>query len=202
MVFRIIHRDNLAWILANGLHCRQSALRDPNFVPIGLADLIDRRHLQPVPRSPWGTMSNYVPFYFTPLSPMAYRIKTGWNVKQRDNTEIIILAGSLKTFLKDGVVLLFSDRHASTVGARFSGDLKNLDWIDWSILQRKDFKRDNEDLGKTDRYQAEALVHNHAPPSSLLGLATYDNNTKMWAEQLVRSQGLSLKVIQKSGWYF
>jgi len=35
LIWRIVHRDNLPWILDNGLHCRNSLLQDPNFVNIG-----------------------------------------------------------------------------------------------------------------------------------------------------------------------
>jgi hypothetical protein len=158
LIFRIVHRDNIPWILSNGLHCRKSQIQDPNFVPIGLKDLIDKRDHQRVPCAPGGTLSNYVPFYFTPLSPMAYRIKTGSNVTQRYNSEIVVVVTSLRTLVKHGVSFLFTDRHASVIGARFTNNLEHLDRIDWSILQHKDFERDNEDLGKSDRYQAEALV--------------------------------------------
>ena len=31
LIFRIVHRDNLPWIVENGLHCRKSTTVDPNF---------------------------------------------------------------------------------------------------------------------------------------------------------------------------
>jgi hypothetical protein len=43
-IFRITHKDNLSWILGNGLHCRNSKSRDPSFVNIGMTDLIDKRN--------------------------------------------------------------------------------------------------------------------------------------------------------------
>lgn len=126
LIFRITHRDNIPWIVANGLHARRSGKLDPNFVPIGLADLIERRHCQAVPCQPGGTLSNYIPFYFTPLSMMAYRIKSGWNVRQRKNEEIVVLVTSLKRLEKDGIAFIFTDRHASVAGARFCTSLQDL----------------------------------------------------------------------------
>ena len=76
-IFRITHKDNLPWILDNGVHCRKSPKQDPNFVNIGIPDLIEKRHLHPVAAPPGGTLSDYIPFYFTPLSMMAYNIYTG-----------------------------------------------------------------------------------------------------------------------------
>jgi O-acetyl-ADP-ribose deacetylase (regulator of RNase III) len=76
LIFRITHRNNIPWILDNGLHCRNSKAKDPNFVQIGNPDLISKRHSK-VANGPYGgTLSDYVPFYFTPLSPMFYNIKT------------------------------------------------------------------------------------------------------------------------------
>lgn len=66
LIFRITHRDNIPWILKHGLHSRNSVLFDPNFVNIGNGDLIAKRHHRTIPQAPGGTLSDYVPFYFTP----------------------------------------------------------------------------------------------------------------------------------------
>lgn len=78
LIFRITHIANVPWILENGLYCRSAAEQDPRFVEIGNPDLIDKRKHRVVPAPPGGTLSDYVPFYFTPYSPMLYNIKTGW----------------------------------------------------------------------------------------------------------------------------
>jgi hypothetical protein len=88
------------------------------------------------------------------------------------------------------------------VEAKFSSNLADLDRIDWTILQNRDFGRNNDDIGKTSRYQAEALVHNHMVIGSLLHVACYDDNQKKWAEDLVKQRGLSLKIVTNGGWYF
>jgi hypothetical protein len=201
-IFRITHKDNLPWILDNGLHCRKSPMQDPNFVNIGITDLIEKRHLRQVPEPPGGTLSDYIPFYFTPLSMMAYNIYTGRNVRQRGNDEIVILVASLLELQKAAVSVLFADRHASLVDAKFSSNLERLDRIDWKILQNRDFSRNNDDIGKTSRYQAEVLVHNQMSIDRLLYVACYDDNQKKWAENLVQQRGLALKITTNRGWYF
>jgi ssDNA thymidine ADP-ribosyltransferase, DarT len=57
-IFRITHVRNVPWILDHGLHCQTSKLDDPNFVPIGMQDLIDKRSGHPVGN--WG-----ITFHFT-----------------------------------------------------------------------------------------------------------------------------------------
>ena len=89
LIFRIVHRDNVPWILDNGLHCKNSKVSDPNFVEIGNKDLIGKRGRHLVKQPPGGTLSDYIPFYFTPFSPMLFNIKTGWGgIRQRNNDEM------------------------------------------------------------------------------------------------------------------
>lgn len=95
-IFRIIHRDNLAWILERGVHCRSAPRVNPAYVDIGNPELINKRNSRQLPMAPGGTLSDYVPFYFTPRSPMLLNIKTGHNgIRQRGNDEILILVSTL-----------------------------------------------------------------------------------------------------------
>jgi hypothetical protein len=71
LIFRIVHVDNVPWILDHdGLHCRNAADQDPDYVNIGNPELIGKRARCAVPVPPGGTLSDYVPFYFTPFSIM------------------------------------------------------------------------------------------------------------------------------------
>jgi hypothetical protein len=203
LIFRIVHRDNLPWILGHGVHCRNSQVFDPQYVNIGNPDLIDKRHGRTVSHAPGGTLSDYVPFYFTPLSPMLLNIKTGYNgIKKRDNTEIVIMVSSIPHLEKNGIPYLFTDRHAYLVAAKFSNDPADLSMIDWGILQNRDFKRDPEDLGKVERYQAEALVHESAGVNGLLGFACCNPTVRDEIQGIVDEHGVQLKVLAKGGWYF
>ena len=188
--------------MANGMHARNSDVRDPGFVAIGNADLIDKRHHRLVPCAPHGTLSDYVPFYFTPFTPMFYNIKTGFNgVQRRPLDEIVIFVSSLTKLYADGVTFLFTDRHAYLATAQFSDDLAMLGWIDWDRLRRRDFRKDLEDPVQVERYQAEALVHQHLPTSALVGVVCYNRFVSDWVRAKADAQGCAVKVIVKSGWY-
>lgn len=96
LIFRITHIDNVPWILENGLHCETSSTRDDNFRAIGNPGIIDKRRSKAVPKHPGGTLSDYIPFYFTPHSMMLYNIKTGYNgLTQFPMSEIAIIVSSL-----------------------------------------------------------------------------------------------------------
>jgi hypothetical protein len=65
LIFRTTHRDNVPWILDNGMHARNGEKFDQNYRNIGNVDLIDKRSRRRVGVPPGGTLSDYVPFYFT-----------------------------------------------------------------------------------------------------------------------------------------
>jgi len=92
----------------------------------------------------------------------------------------------LRKLERDGVRFLFTDRHAYLGYASYYNNLDDLSRIDWTILQQHDFKRDAENPEKTDRYQAEALVHRHLPIASLLGIACYNVTERDNGRRLAR----------------
>lgn len=204
MVFRITHARNLRWILANGLHCANGARQDPNFVPIGNSDLIQNRTRKLVAIGMGGTLSDYVPFYLTPKSPMLLNIKTGWNgITRRGNSEIVILVSSVPRLQDHGVPLLFTDRHAYLSTARWSSDAADLgQMIDWDILRRHDFKRSDAYPDKMDRYQAEVLAYSHVPPQALIGIGCASESERARVEKEVEASSVALPVRSRPNWYF
>lgn len=202
LIFRITHVANVPWMLQNGLHCSNSRVRDPNYIQIGNAELIARRTTRAVPVHPNGSLSDYIPFYFTPYSPMFYNIKTGYNgVTKRPMNEIAILVSSLRDVHKQGIPFVFTDRHAYLQAAEFYNDLDNLDQIDWPILQARDFRRDPDDPGKVERYQAEALIYQHLPLAAVLGIICYREGERRKIEEECGKIEVTKQVICKPDWY-
>ena len=203
LIFRIIHRDNLPWILDNGLHARNGKVFDPNYRNIGNPDLIDKRSRRVVPVGPGGTLNDYVPFYFTPFSIMMYNIKTGFGgIPKVPNEEIVILVSSLFKLSELGIPFVFTDSHAYVQMANYFTALDCLDKIDWALLNRRDFKNDPEDPGKKERYQAEALVWKYVPLGAIMGIGCYTSAVKGWVEGHVEQRGLTVKTSVQANWYF
>lgn len=203
LIFRITHLRNVPWILDNGLHCRNSTARDPNFVEIGNQELIAKRKEHAVAFGPGGTLSDYVPFYFTPWSPMLYNIKTGYRgLPQRAMSEIAILVSSVPKLDELGLRYLISDRHAYLQVAQFATDARGLHRIDWPLLQSRDFKRDPEHPEKFDRYQAEGLVHRHVPCGALLGIVCHGEPQKQSLEVELNNRRLKLTLLAQPDMFF
>lgn len=203
LIFRITHVDNLPWILDHGLHCRNSGIFDPNYHEIGNPDLIDKRARRRVHIPPGGTLSDYIPFYFTPHSPMLLNIKTGWgDMRQTPMRDIILLVASLRKLAGQTHHFVFTDRHAYLQLAEYSNDLAHLDRIDWDIIRARDFRRDAEDPGKVERYQAEALIHEQLPVRALIGIACYGPSQVETVKAQVESRALRLQVVPRPDWYF
>jgi ssDNA thymidine ADP-ribosyltransferase, DarT len=202
-IFRIMHRSNVPWILDHGLHCKRASKLDSDFVEIGNPDLIQKRTDRLISIPPGGALSDYLPFYFTPFSPMMYNIYTGYGgITKRSNHEIVIFKASLRRLHADGIRFVFSDRHAFLAAAQFSSDLAELKRIDWLLLQNRDFKRDPDDPEKVERYQAEALIHRHLPLESLDGIVCFNEAAEADIKAEIAKRGLALKTAQRPGWFF
>lgn len=197
-IFRIVHRGNLARLLAQGLVCRSDA-EPKTYVEIGNQDLISRRLLREVPCAPGGTLADYVPFYFTPFSPMLYNIKTGYGVPQQSMDDILIVVSSLPLIAEKGIPFVYSDRHAYLKTAKFSADVKELpDRIAWNALQSRDFSK--SDVDRFEKYQAEALIYKHVPLDALLCIMCHTDSVK---DEVVKACAAhpNLKIMTGRKWY-
>jgi hypothetical protein len=199
-IFRICHKGNVGKVLDDGgCLCRNEAMAS-KYVEIGNQELIAKRKEHPVPCGPAGTLGDYVPFYFTPYSPMLYNIKTGYNGIQKQPIEdIVILVSSLHHLKEKGIPFVFTDRHAYLKLAQFSDDLSNLNWIIWPVLQARNFRKDDTD--KFEKYQAEALVHKKMPLGAIMGIACYNETVKGEMEKLCDSKGQTVKVLNRRAWF-
>lgn len=203
LIWRIVHRQNLNWILGNGLYAGNSPVRSDSWINIGNQDLIDRRATRAVPLPPGGVLNDYVPFYFTPFSPMMYNIHTGrGGVSKVVNQDIVILVSSMHKVVELGLTFLFTDRHAYPVTASYYDDLGDLGRIDWRGLQRRDFQLDASDPEKVERYQAEALIHQHMPIEALMGVVCYTEQVKQQLQEQADQVGVTLSIHCKPNWYF
>ncbi len=204
LIFRITHRNNVPWIMQHGVHCTASEVRDPGFVSIGKAALIDARSERQLGAPCKGPLRKHVPFYFTPWSPMLLNILTGrQGVNKRERPEIVVLVSSLHRLRERGVQFVFSDRHAYLRAAQFSDALGDLErWVPWELLRAKNFARNPDRPDDFEQYQAEALVLDRVPIDALLGVATYDERTAAMVRSHLPAEEHTMYVTARPRWYF
>ena len=101
-----------------------------------------------------------------------------------------------------GLRYVFTDCHAYYNWANFYTDLTDLDKIDWTILQARDFKRDPDDPAKFERYQAEALVYQHCPIEALAGMVCHTEQVRFKLESWLQAKNITMPVYARAGWYF
>ena len=202
LIFRITHIANVPWILDHGLHCPRSNVLDPNFRRIGNLDLIAKRAQRVVPIPPGGALDDYVPFYFTPCTPMLYNIKTGYQgVERVPMRDIVVLVSSLHRVAAHGLGFVLTDRHAYLQAAEFFHDLAQLAGLPWQNWRTRDFRRKPDDPSKMERYQAEALIYQHLPVGGLAGPECYGAAQQTGLAAEIARRGLALKVATRPEWY-
>jgi hypothetical protein len=101
-----------------------------------------------------------------------------------------------------GLPFVFTDRHAYPPLARYFNSVDSLNEIDWPLLQARNFKRNPDDPEQIERYQAEALVHNHLPVAGLVGIICYTDAVKNRLDQHIQARGLKMDVRVMPQWYF
>lgn len=202
LVYRITQIENVPWILDHGLHCASSPTQDQNFVPIGLADLIQKRSTRAVAVPPGGYLSNYVPFYFCRHSRMMYKIVTGDGVPRVDQGLIVYLVTSVEALKTQGRRFLFTNKNAYLKNASYFDDVADLPSLDWPLLRGRDFRKDLNDPDKGARREAELLVHQELPLAGVLGIACLNETAQRRIAAWSQARGIEMNASVRPKWYF
>ena len=112
------------------------------------------------------------------------------------------MVSSLRDLANYNVTAVYTDRHAYLSSAQFYSSLDDLENINWKLLQRRDFKRDLDDPEKTERYQAEALVHKHLPVEQLMGIVCHGEGEKRTLLGLMKKADTELDIKVRPNLYF
>ncbi|MGV3612251.1 MAG: type II toxin-antitoxin system toxin DNA ADP-ribosyl transferase DarT [Fluviicola sp.] len=195
-VFRIIHFQNLDFILQNGIYYRNSEKFDPNYINIGSAEVITRRDRMYLKCYPETRVNECVPFYFGFRSPMLYKIKTGHGVPQFPQDEIIYLVCNFREIVDSELTWCFTDGNAASSITEFYNDVNDLDKLDWNSIYSTEWSDDNSD-GDHDRMrkkQAEVLVKDYVPISFVKAIVVLSETRKKNIENLLQKHMIDIKV--------
>lgn len=201
-LYRIIHCDNLDFILKNGIYVRSHAKHDPDYIHIGNVDIISVRENFKVKLDGYGKIGEYIPFYFGKQSIMLYNILTGVGVPKVEPDKIIYLCCEIGDVTGKCERYFFTDGQANKAFTEHYADLKHLSDVDWDVVLGEDFTKSG-DIDRPRRYQAEFLVHQHIPVECIREIIVFDEAKKMEIEKLQLDNSCEIPVrAVKKGYYF
>ncbi|MCU0808704.1 MAG: DUF4433 domain-containing protein [Candidatus Contendobacter sp.] len=206
-LYRLVHVDNLPTLLTRGaLHAPHTTPNDGfHYRPIHNVSVQANRHVKTIPCGPSGTIHDYVPFYFGPLSVMLLNLKTGRVTGYNDGQEpLIYLLTTAQMIQQAGIRFVFSDGHGLATFTAWHDDLARLDQVDWEIVGARYWRDTPDDNDRQRRKQAEFLVWQSLDWSLLRGIAVLNAVMKQRVEAILNQfpQRTRPQIAVKSNWYY
>jgi hypothetical protein len=194
-LYRITHLNNLKHILQYGFVTSQSPNANPHFVEIGDNTLIKYRKDLDAPDPPGGKLSDYIPFYLGPRSPMLYQIATGFEgIRQFHQENIIYLITSLDSIKAHDLTYFFTDGHARSLTSSKYTDDKDFELLDWKTIYDTFWKNDDTDLRRKEKKQAELLIKDHLPLSCVEHICVFNEAAKQNVLNLLQIANIEIQV--------
>ena len=165
-IYHITLAENLQNICSAGGVFSHVQMKKQGLNPDSIAHehIRQRRANRPVPIAPYGTLGDYIPFYFAPRSPMLYAIRggrvEGFHGTQKD---ILYLVSSVDRITAHELPFVFTDGHAAMGISRFFTNPNDLSQIDWNIMKERYWHDTDQDFDRKRRRQAEFLVRDFMP---------------------------------------
>lgn len=204
-IYHITSIQNFATILSEGgLWCdRVVVQRQLAHVSIAHQHIKDRRLHKQVPCNPGGSVADYVPFYFAPRSPMLFVIhKGGVEGYQGGQAPILHLVSSVEIVQSNGIPFVFTDGHAEMDISQFYSNPKDLEKIDWEVMQSTYWNDTNEDGDRKRRRQAEFLVQHFFPIELIKMIGVFDHATARMVSGLLQSFENKPGIQVMRAWYY
>lgn len=200
-IYHITHVKNLQRVIAEGgLHCDRHAQKVKS-VNIGHMHIKERRLNRVVPVGPGGTVGDYVPLYFAPLSPMLFAISRGAVEGYAEGQKpVIYLRSTVEAVTDAGLSWVFTEGHADMRFTDFFDDLKDLEKIDWDLMKARYWNDTNDDPDRKRRRQAEFLVQNFFPWQLVSYIGVYDRSIAETVSDIIK--GGSPEIGVQRGWYY
>lgn len=137
-------------------------------------------------------VGDHVPFYFTPRSPMLYRVLKRRAQYQGDHTGLVMLGISLRSVLEQRLTWCVSDRNAASPLVRFMCDVQGLGtFIDFDLMKQFMYERTQDDTDRPTRRAAELLVLGRVPLALITHVVVTTRDGLITARQMLHTVGCS-----------
>lgn len=205
-LFRIIHIDNLDYILRVGnLTNKFSEDANPDYVGIGESDLIGKREDQTIITADVGNeyipSNDYLPFYFYWQSVMLYRIQHGFGVPKQPAKDIIYLVYKLDEII-DQIEYIYTDGHGYSFLTTWYEKIESLSQLDPVDIRRARWENTANDPDIKRRKQAEFWIKQPLALDLITGIATYDDATNTKVKVMCEYYHREIVVKTKPKYYY
>ena len=187
--FHMTDISNVESILQNGLLCTNERIRRGiAHTDVANGVIQERRSNTPVTCGHGGTVHDYVPFYFTSISPMLLSLVLSKNYEQADMVFICLKIDKLLS-----LDAIFTDASANTVvPPNFYDDVARLSLLSWDKIDDRRWRWD--DVEERHRKMAEVLIYNRVDPLDIEAIVVSNGDHKRKVEKFLSATGLSIRV--------
>jgi hypothetical protein len=207
IIYRLVHTNTLPTLIERG------GLHAPNFTPtdglpyhtIHNLQVQASRRLTTIPCGPGGTIHDYVPFYFGPLSPMLLNLKTGRVAGYNEGQEpLIYLVTTVQKVEDKGGRYVFSDGHGLARFTNWYDKLSEMDQVDWAMVEQRYWSDQANDNDRMRRKQAEFLVYRKLDWTAILAVGVYNSTAKQRVHDVLDTHpgAHCPRVLVKDSWYY
>jgi ssDNA thymidine ADP-ribosyltransferase, DarT len=187
-ILRLVHLESLPTLLSRrGLHAARHVPADGlPYRAIHDVEVQGARHDCSIPCGPGGRITDYVPFYFGPRTPMLFRLHTGQVRGYAEGQKrLVYLVADVDEVRTAGLPFVFSDGHGLAAFTRWFDEPRHLDEVDWKAVNARYWASDATDNDRQRRKQAEFLIHRFCPWEVIRGIVVVDAEMKTAAESLL-----------------
>ncbi|WP_313758848.1 DarT ssDNA thymidine ADP-ribosyltransferase family protein [Tissierella sp.] len=156
--YHFTHIENIESIVKNGLlSTNKKHLNGIEHINLANESIQMRRSQMDVPCEPFGTIHDYVPFYFSSINPMLLGVL---NRKNIDQPFVVFIAISINKLLESDAI--FTDASANTVILpNFYQNPKDLNKLNWKLIDSNKWQRGTDD--ELHSRMAEVLIYKKVP---------------------------------------
>lgn len=187
--------ENLEGVLRHGfLSFNEQRRMQIGHKSIASDSIQERRARMIVPCGPGGVVHDYVPLYFSGLSPMLLQLL---NAKNVDQEHLVHFAFPISLLERPDVV--FTDASANRVEQpNFFGDPAELARLNWPAIDSR--KWSNADERTKQMRMAEALVHKKLLHSEAAYVIVWNESVKKRVESVFLKAGVAMLHIDYTGY--
>lgn len=205
-IYHITHIDNLPAILALGELLSDTMIRTLGLQAqcIAHGHIKQRRQQTPVSMAPGGMVSDYVPFYFCPRSPMLYAIHGG-SVEGYPGGQgrVLHLVADAEAVEASGAQCVHTDGNAASQPRRFFAGTSQLETaLSWDVIRSNSWGNTADDNDRKRRKQAEFLVWQHVPWSAVSRIGVIDDTIGREVAALLAGSAHRPQIETQRTWYY